>query len=166
MQDLNQLREWSGCVSNIANGYKKSRILFTAFTAGVFDLLEEERDAGAVAAAVHWSERGTAMLLDGLVAMELLTKHAGRYRKAGAVARTYIVLSMSFDMSQQAELSPRRSAVPRWFLFADNAAHLQPVNQAVADPLEPFLRNVAQAGIDGGNINASQTCHTDDRSGL
>jgi len=80
VQDLSQLREWSGYVSNIANGYKKSRILFTAFTAGVFDLLEEEREAGAMAAVLHWSERGTAMLLDGLVAMELLTKHAGRYR--------------------------------------------------------------------------------------
>ena len=55
---------------------------------------------------------------------------------------------MSFDMSQQAELSPRRSAVSRWFLFADNTAHLQPVNQSFADPLESFLRNVAQAGID------------------
>jgi hypothetical protein len=74
--------------------------------------------------------------------------------------------ALSFEMSHQAELSPRRSAVPRWFLFADNAAHLQPVNQSYADPLESFLRNVAQAGIDGGNVNASQTCHTDDRSGL
>ena len=82
MQHVNQLRDWSGCISNLANAYKKSRILFTAFTAGVFDLLEEEHDAGGVAAALQWSERGSAMLLDGLVALELVTKNGGRYRNA------------------------------------------------------------------------------------
>lgn len=82
MQDLNQLREWTGVVNNIANGYKKSRILFTAFKAGIFEFLETERDAKDVAGILGWSERGVAMLLDGLVALDLVEKKDGRYRNA------------------------------------------------------------------------------------
>lgn len=80
MQNLDVLREWTGHISTIANAYKKSAILFTAFNSGIFDLLEREAGAGEIAASLGWSERGTAMLLDGLVALELLEKHSGKYR--------------------------------------------------------------------------------------
>ncbi len=80
MDDLSQLREWTGYINNIANGYKKSRILLTAFNAGVFELLEIERSTAEVAAALGWSERGTTMLLDGLLALNLVGKQGGQYR--------------------------------------------------------------------------------------
>ncbi len=79
MEDLIQLREWTGRISSIADGYKKSRILFTAFQSGLFDLLESEQSAQDVAGALGWSERGVTMLLHGLVALELVDKHRGRY---------------------------------------------------------------------------------------
>ena len=82
MQDLDLLREWTGHVSNIANAYKKSQILFTAFDAGIFDLLESERSAADVASVLGWSERGTGMLLDGLLALDLVRKRDGRYQNA------------------------------------------------------------------------------------
>jgi hypothetical protein len=62
MEDLQQLREWTGKVSNIANGYKMSRILYTAFDAGLFDLLETPRTAADIAGEISWSERGASML--------------------------------------------------------------------------------------------------------
>jgi len=86
MQELQQLREWTGKVSNIANGYKMSRILYTAFNAGVFDLLETPSTAKNVAEKLAWSERGTAMLLDGLVALDLVTQKQMNYKNTPAAS--------------------------------------------------------------------------------
>ncbi|HQN01819.1 MAG TPA: methyltransferase, partial [Candidatus Hydrogenedentes bacterium] len=80
MDDLHRLREWTGYINTIINGYKKSRILFTALNADVFEFLEAEISAADLAAAAGWSERGAGMLLDGLLAMNLAEKHEGRYR--------------------------------------------------------------------------------------
>lgn len=88
MRDLNQLREWTGFVNTIANGYKKSQILYTALKAGVFDLLEAERQATWVAASLGWSERGTALLLNGLVAMDLVEKRGDVYRNTPMASAT------------------------------------------------------------------------------
>ncbi len=62
--------------------YRRSRILFVALEAGVFSQLETATTADAVAAELGWSPRGTRMLLDGLVALELVTQAEGRYRNA------------------------------------------------------------------------------------
>ncbi len=87
MDNLEVLREWTGTISNIANAYKKSRILFTALKAGVFELLESRRTAAEVAGENGWSERGAAMLLDGLVALDLIEKSDKHYKnKAHASA--------------------------------------------------------------------------------
>ena len=88
MQDLNRLREWTGVVNNIANGYKKSQILFTALKAGFFDLLITERAGASVAEALGWSERGVVMLLDGLVAMDLLEKRGDIYKNTPLASAT------------------------------------------------------------------------------
>ncbi|HOH29439.1 MAG TPA: methyltransferase [Candidatus Hydrogenedentes bacterium] len=82
MDDLHQLREWTGYINTIINGYKKSRILFTALNADVFEFLETEISAVELAAAAGWSERGAVMLLDGLLAMNLVEKHEGRYQNS------------------------------------------------------------------------------------
>ena len=79
MQDLQQLREWTGKISSIASGYKLSQLLYTAFDAGVFDLLEVPKTAKEIATAMHWSERGSRMLLDGLVALELAIQTDNTY---------------------------------------------------------------------------------------
>lgn len=80
MATLEQLRVWTGEINALANGYKKSQILFTALNAGVFELLQAPANAKTVADALGWSLRGVAMLLDGLVAIDLLEKDAGQYR--------------------------------------------------------------------------------------
>lgn len=80
MESLEQLREWTGRVSNIANGYKMAQILYTALNAELFELLESPKSAAEVADARDWSERGTAMLLGGLLALELVTLEDNRYK--------------------------------------------------------------------------------------
>lgn len=80
MDDLAQLRQWTGYVNNIANAYKKSQILFTALKADLFELLVSECSATDIAAKVGGSERGISMLLDGLVAIDLVQKKNGRYK--------------------------------------------------------------------------------------
>ncbi len=79
MDNLQQLRDWTGRISGIANGYKLSQVLFTALNGGVFELLQSPATADEVANALQWSKRGTAMLLDGLVAVDLVDKQDKRY---------------------------------------------------------------------------------------
>lgn len=80
MPGIEELRDWTGVISNIAGAFKKSHILFAAFNAGIFDLLETQRSASDVAGRIGWSERGTAMMLDGLLALDLVDKSNNQYK--------------------------------------------------------------------------------------
>lgn len=79
---MDDLHAHTGRISEIANAFRQSQILFTAHDYGVFALLDEARTAADVAAQIGCSVRGTAMLLDGLVALELLEKHGNLYKNA------------------------------------------------------------------------------------
>ena len=79
-------QELSARVNELAGGYRQSQILFTAMEAEIFGLLKEPRTADDVAAEVGWSPRGTRMLLDGLVAIELLRKDANGYSNTPAAS--------------------------------------------------------------------------------
>ncbi len=75
-----------GQVNMIANAYKRSQILFTALDGNVFTLLERPATAAFVAEKTGWNLRGTAMLMDGLVALKLVTKENGAYRNGDAAS--------------------------------------------------------------------------------
>ncbi len=77
-------------VDAISAGFQRSQILFTALRANVFSHLEEARTAEEVASALDWSPRGTRMLLDGLVALELLRKDNGRYQNGDAASQCLV----------------------------------------------------------------------------
>ncbi|HNR30719.1 MAG TPA: methyltransferase [Candidatus Hydrogenedentes bacterium] len=87
---MSELHEFTGKISEMANAFRQSRILFAAHDHNVFAFLEEDRGADDVAQRIGCSVRGTTMLLDGLVALDLVTKHGGRYRN-GPVATTCLV---------------------------------------------------------------------------
>ncbi len=74
----------------MACGFQRAKILFTALEADVFERLKEDRTADEVASEVGWHPRGARMLLDGLVALELVEKVGGRYRN-GEIARDCLV---------------------------------------------------------------------------
>ena len=76
---MDPLQEYSTALSGIANAYRKSQTLFTAVELDVFSLLTPAAPAEHVAEQTGCSLRGVRMLLDALVAMELLWKGEGRY---------------------------------------------------------------------------------------
>ena len=75
---MDPLQEYSTALSGIANAYRKSQTLFTAVELDVFSLLTPAAPAEHVAEKTGCSLRGVRMLLDALVAMELLWKGEGR----------------------------------------------------------------------------------------
>jgi hypothetical protein len=83
---MQEMMELMGQVNTIANAYKRSQILFTALEGNVFALLEQPATAAFVAGKTGWSPRGTAMLLDGLVALQLVTREDGGYRNGEAAS--------------------------------------------------------------------------------
>jgi SAM-dependent methyltransferase len=84
--DMSDLHEFTAHISEMANAYKQSQLLFTAVEGDVFSLLESPTSAGSVAQARGWSEHGTTLLLDALVALGLVTKQDGLYRNSPAAA--------------------------------------------------------------------------------
>lgn len=78
--DRSSFREWSSRIDALARGFTMSQVLFAANDAEVFSLLEKPRTAEEVAAERGLHPRGARMLLDGLVAMDLLAKRDGRYQ--------------------------------------------------------------------------------------
>ncbi|MDQ1256349.1 MAG: Methyltransferase protein [Candidatus Hydrogenedentes bacterium] len=79
---MSDLRAMTAALNELSTGFVRSQILFVANDANVFALLEEERSADEMAARVGWDPRGARMLLDGLVALELVEKREGLYRNA------------------------------------------------------------------------------------
>jgi len=75
-----EIGDFTARINEISTGFKGSMILFAANDAGVFALLEEERSADELAAVAGWHPRAARMLLDALVALDLIGKSEGRYR--------------------------------------------------------------------------------------
>ena len=82
LESKQAMRELTNRLSEIGRGYMLSQILFVANSANVFASLEEPRSAQEIAEQMNWSARGTRMLLDGLVALELIEQKNGRYQNA------------------------------------------------------------------------------------
>jgi ubiquinone/menaquinone biosynthesis C-methylase UbiE len=73
----------------MAGGFQPAKIFLTANDLDLFTHLHQERSAAELAALLEVQERGLKILLDALVAMDLLTKQNGRYGN-GALAQTYL----------------------------------------------------------------------------
>ena len=92
-------REMVNRLNFLARGFQHSQILFAALRANVFALLTEPRTAAEVAEARDWSPRGARMLLDGLVAIDLVENlGGGRYRNLD-VAGTCLIPGCELDQT-------------------------------------------------------------------
>ncbi len=87
---MTDIRELTGTLSALTTAFVNSYVLFAANDANVFAYLEESASAEDVAEKLGWTTRTTRMLLDGLVALKLVTKSNGRYRNA-EIASTCLV---------------------------------------------------------------------------
>ena len=80
----------------LSSGFQRSQILFAALRGDVFSHLDQPRSAGDIAARTGWHPRGARMLLDGLLALELVEKENALYRNA-AIASECLVSGAPYD---------------------------------------------------------------------
>jgi len=74
-------------LQRLAGGFQPAKVLLVAAELGLFEpILEAWLGADEIAAAVGGEPRGVEILLDALVALELVDKHEGRYRVCADVA--------------------------------------------------------------------------------
>jgi ubiquinone/menaquinone biosynthesis C-methylase UbiE len=91
MNDLSDTsRGQIDAVNAISTAFVRSQVLFTANALEVFSLLEAPASAADVARERDLDPRGARMLLDGLVALDLVTKAAGRYVNAPAASECLV----------------------------------------------------------------------------
>lgn len=88
---MTEIPEFMRRLDAIAGGFQRAKVLFTALSGGVFFLLETPMRAEEAAQKLGWDPRGTRMLLNGLIALELVDKDAqGRYHNAPIAAECLI----------------------------------------------------------------------------
>jgi 2-polyprenyl-3-methyl-5-hydroxy-6-metoxy-1,4-benzoquinol methylase len=97
-KDAQRLRDlWSG--------FQASRVVLTANSLGVFELLASPQTAGELARMMSSDTRATEVLLDALASLGLLRKSAATYRNA-PIARRYLLRGSRFyqgDMLRHAD---------------------------------------------------------------
>ncbi len=93
------------------NGFRESRILLTAIELDVFSAVDTGATAGAVAEGLGTDVRATEMLLNALVALELLEKEDGTFRNTPLAAR---YLAAGGEHDSRAALQHTAHLWPRW----------------------------------------------------
>jgi SAM-dependent methyltransferase len=74
-----ELKDHVAEINALSRQFMNSQVLFAANEADLFSHLEEPATAAEIAPKVHWDPRATRMLLDGLLALGLVTKSGDRY---------------------------------------------------------------------------------------
>ena len=84
------------------------RILFTAFDFDLFNLLEEPKTANQISEEIETDPYLTEKFLNALVALQLLSKHDGRYTNT-KLASTFLLKSSPFYQGNLLRLSAKGS---------------------------------------------------------
>ncbi len=79
-------------ISAMTSGYDRARVVQVAVRSGFFEALSGSgpATAGLISEKLQWSERGTRMIADCLVALGLLEKRQGKYHLS-ALAEKYLL---------------------------------------------------------------------------
>jgi ubiquinone/menaquinone biosynthesis C-methylase UbiE len=152
-------------VDEIVSGYRNAQILITANRLGVFPALES-RALGSeeLAAAIAASPRGTRILCDALVALELLEKREGRYSVAPAVRD---LLLPEAPGSKTASLMHSAKLYERMAKLHDAVKTGRPVPDDAIDPrLVGGTGEFAEAMADVGRASARATGEALDLTGV
>ncbi len=147
MDTLEQHRLWSGEISAIANAFKKSQILFTAFESGIFDLLEHPVSAQEIATALNWSERGTTMLLGGLLSLDLITLSDGKYQNTEASSACLVTGGAAYQGNLMQHTMNGRDAWASLTACIQSGTCQIDVQRRSGEALKSFIlgmRNIAQ----------------------
>jgi len=98
-------------LEDLAAGFQRSQVLFTALREEIFSHLQDWIAAEELGRVLQWSPRGTRMLLDALVGLELVQKLEHRYRNA-PVAQQCLVPGAPQD--QRHILRHKANSWERW----------------------------------------------------
>jgi len=130
-------------LDELAAGFQPARIFFTALRLGVFDALAEADSdppaAAELARRIDADERGTRILCDALVALELLVKRDGRYRNAPVAGE---VLVTGAPGSKVAMYRHRERQMAKWAGLFDCVRLGRPTPE---DEIDPRLAGGARA---------------------
>lgn len=150
-------------IEAISGGYRASQILLTASRLGVFEAIGTDGGtAEGLAARLDSSPRGIRILLDALVALDLLEKAEGRYVNA-PVAFRYLLPDASD--SQTAKLHHAARLYEQWSRLDDAVRSGGPVPDTVVDPrLDGSRAAFARAMQDTARASAVKTAEILDLS--
>ena len=136
-------RDWSAQdILDLGRTFQPACVLSAAAELAVFDALGDQPvSAEAVAAKLHADCRGMTILLDALVAMELLVKREGLYTSASGVAD---VLTEGGGASALAMIRHQANCLRRWSLLAEivrtgRPAECKPSIRGEQADLEAFI---------------------------
>lgn len=94
-------------ILDLIEAFRRSKTMFTAVRLGIFDQLEEApQSAGQLAASLNLNAGALGRLLDGCVALGLLTRTDGEYRNT-PVASRFLVKSSPHTLSGYITYSDR-----------------------------------------------------------
>ncbi len=128
-------------LDTLSGGYQRSQILFTGLRTGIFPFLTEPRGIEETAQFLRSPIRGARMLLDGLLALELITKKEGRYQNA-PIAMQCLVPGAPMDQTHI--LLHRANAWEDWARLEEAVRTGQPVCTETrhGESLETFIRGM------------------------
>lgn len=145
----------------LSSGYQRSQILFAALQYDVFTQLDTPKSAEAVAAALGWPERSARMLLDGLVALELLARDAGGGYRNTRIATACLVPGGPMDQTHI--LAHRANARDAWAALPEVLPKGRPV--LPSEPTPEQRRDFIRGMNDIARESARELAATVDLSG-
>lgn len=144
-------KEFAQRLDELASGYTRAQILFTANNAGLFDHLEAPASAEAIAQTLGWSTRGTRMLLDGLLGLGLVEKRDGAYWNAPIASHCLVSSSEGY---QGHIIQHKGHGWAAWSRLDEAVAQGAPPAEGRAEQSEEELRAFILGMDDGGRLSA------------
>ncbi|MFO7775348.1 MAG: methyltransferase [Candidatus Hydrogenedentota bacterium] len=144
-------KQFAQRLDELASGYTRAQILFTANSAGLFDYLEAPASAEAVAQKLGWSPRGTRMLLDGLLGLGLVEKRDGAYWNAPIASHSLVSSSAGY---QGHILQHKAHGWDAWSRLDEAVAQGAPPPEGRTERNEEELRAFILGMDDGGRLSA------------
>ncbi|MFP4173552.1 MAG: methyltransferase [Candidatus Hydrogenedentota bacterium] len=144
-------KQFAQRLDELASGYTRAQILFTANNAALFDYLETPASAEAVAQKLGWSPRGTRMLLDGLVGLGLVEKRDSAYSNAPIASHCLVSSSEGY---QGHILQHKAHGWEAWSRLDEAVAQGAPPPEGRSERNEHELRAFILGMDDGGRLSA------------
>ncbi|MCC6488664.1 MAG: methyltransferase domain-containing protein [Candidatus Hydrogenedentes bacterium] len=150
---MTDIRTLTGAINSLATGFINSQILFAANDANIFTLLESPRTAQDVAGVLCWPPRTTRMLLDGLVALELVEKADGRYCNAEVASVCLVPGKPAYQGNIVRHIS---NTAPLWSVLGEVLASGVPAKSFGEDRSPDALRSFILGMADIGKMSARE----------